>query len=85
MGGIFKMIDFLSWDREFDQLIFLAFYPLRVPSEALEILRAFKGDPIGEPVNQCDKGLIGVGTFKGVDVLAIELEWRTNLSGGDAF
>ena len=40
---VFRIVDFLLWDREFDQLIFLAFlFPHRVPSEALALRRAFR-------------------------------------------
>ena len=53
-----------------------------VPYEAILLRMAFRDDPIGEPVNQSDKALVGVRSFKGAGALLIKMDWRKNLEGG---
>ena len=81
---VFKMIDFPCRGREFTQLIFLScLFPRESsPPEALALRRAFRGDPIGQPVRQNEKGLIWVRTFEGVGALVIKLTWRKNFVRG---
>ena len=82
-AGGFDLDDFLGWDREFALLAFASFlFPLMVPSEAPLRRRAFRDDPIGEPVNQSDNALVGLRSFKGADALVIKLARRKNLEGG---
>lgn len=77
MSGIFNLADFLGCDRAFALLAFISsLFPLMVPSEALLLRRAFRDDPIGEPVNQSEKALVGRGA------LSIKLACRKNLEGG---
>ena len=60
-------------------LAFISFlFSLRVPSEALQLRRAFHDDPISEPVGQSEKALIGVRKFLGPDALIIKMARRMN-------
>ena len=80
---IFRIISALGWEAVFSQLVFIAFlFSLRVPSEALQLRRAFADDPISEFVFQEEKALIGVRPFEGSVALIIKLSWRKNLDGG---
>ena len=53
LADIFNLVEFLGWDREFALLAFISFlFSPRVPPEALLLMGAFRGDPIGEPATQ---------------------------------
>ena len=65
------------------QLISIAFlFSLRVPSEALQLRRAFGDDQIAEFITQNDKALIVVRPFERTAALIIKLSRRQNLDGG---
>ena len=79
MTDVFSLVGFLGWGSEFALLAFISFLsPLRVPSDALRLRRAFRDDPISEPVGQHEKALIGVRVFKGPGVLVV----KTACGGG---
>ena len=80
---IFTIINTIGWQSEFAQLCFISFlFSLRVPSEALLMLRAYSDDPIEKFVPQADKVLIGTRSWRGIDCLIVKMSWRKNLSGG---
>ena len=67
----------------FAQLISIAsLFPLIIPSEALQLRRAFADDPIAAFITQSEKALIGARPFGRTDALVIKLSWRKNLDGG---
>ena len=79
---LFTIINKLGWGSRFAQLSFISFlFPLRIPSEALFLRRAFSGDRINEFSPQNDKVLVGVREFKGCGCLIIKMTWRKNLEG----
>ena len=83
MADVFSLVDFLGRGSEFALLAFISFlFSLRVPSEALQLRRAFRDDPISGPVGQPEKALIWVRVFKGSDALVIKMDWMGNLEGG---
>ena len=73
------------WKRICTLSSHILFIPLRVPSEAIQLRRAFHDDPISEPVDQPEKALIGVGKFTGSDALVIKMDWGKNLEGGGVY
>ena len=80
---IFTIVNSIGWQSEFAQIRFISFlFPLRVPSEALLMIRAFSDDPIERFVPQADKVLIGTRSWNGIDCLIIKMSWRKNLTGG---
>ena len=57
-------------------------FSLRVPSETLELRRAFADDPLTEFAHQTDKALIGIRPYKGRDLLVVKFAFRKNIRGG---
>ena len=69
---IFTTISTLGWGGVFPHLISIEFlFPLRVPSEDLQLRRAFADDPIAEFITHHDKALIGVRPFERTGALII--------------
>ena len=82
-GIIWKLIRFFNDDDEFVHLAYIAFlFALRVPSEALQICRAKKGDEVELFTPQREKALIAVRQINGVDTLVLKLAWRKHMPGG---
>ena len=83
MTDVFALAEFLGWVSEFALFAFISFlFSLRVPSDALQLRRAFRYDPISDPAGKPEKALIGVRVFKGSDALVIKMDWMGNLEGG---
>ena len=82
-AALITLIRFVKLDSKNGQLYYLAYlFALRVPSEALRLVRAFKDDRITEFIPQTDKALIGTRTFKGTTVLVIKFAFRKNIRNG---
>ena len=79
---VFALVEFLRSGSEFALVAFIFFlFSIRVPSDALQLRRAFRDDPISEPVDQPEKALIGVRKFMGSESLVIKTAWGKNLEG----
>ena len=77
------IIDELGWEGEFSQLRFIPFlFPLRIPSGALVMRRAFPEGIISERVAQKERALIGVRKFHSLDALIVKMTARKNLTCG---
>ena len=60
-------------------------FSLRVPSETLRLIRAFRNKRLAEFSPQTDKALIATRTFKGVTVLVVKFAFRGNIRNGCIF
>ena len=78
-----KIVEHESTWGEFAQSAFFSFlFSFRVPSEALQLRRAFDDDPLTVFAPQREKAIIGV-RFDGAEpFLIVNLAWRKNLPGG---
>ena len=67
----------------FSPLAFISYlFSLRVPSEALQIRRAYADDPLTEFVPQADKALLGLRQYKGQQMMVLKFAFRENIRGG---
>ena len=68
---------------EFAQACFFSFlFSFRVPSETLQLRRAYNTDDLEGFTPQLEKALIGVRTIDGQDFLLVKLTTRKNLTSG---
>ena len=78
-----KLIKHESAESEFAQAAFLSFlFAFRVPSETLQLKRAYRGDQLLTFSPQPDKALIGPMSVGGELFLVAKLSYRKNLPGG---
>ena len=78
-----KIIKHESAESEFAQAAFLSFlFAFRVPSETLQLKRAYRGDRLLSFSPQSDKALIGPMSVGGELFLVAKLSYRKNLAGG---
>ena len=56
-------------------------FPLRVPSETLQLIRATSAEPLLKFLPRKPKVLIGVQTFEEIQVLVIKSKYRKNIRG----
>ena len=80
---VFAIINRLGWSAHFPQMSFAAYlFPLRNPSEALPLRRAFKGDRLLEFAHQGEKILVGVRAAGCAVCLVMIFAFRKNLPVG---
>ena len=67
----------------FSQLAFISYlFSLRLPSETLEIRRAYADGPMAEFLPQAGKALMGVVKYKGHQMIVLKFAFRGNIMGG---
>ena len=68
---------------EFAQACWRSFlFAFRVPSETLQLVRAYRGDEINAFSPQKEKALIGIRTTPDGCFLVTKFKWRKNITGG---
>ena len=78
-----KIVEHETPGSEFPQEAFLSFLlSFRVPSEALQLRRAYADDPLTVFSPQREKAIIGVRFDGDEPFLIVKLAWRKNLPGG---
>ena len=78
-----KLIEFDTPSREFPQAAFLSFlFAFRVPSETLQLRRAYSADELLVFAPQQDPALIGSQVVDGGPFLVAKLSYRKNITGG---
>ena len=78
-----KIINRESRKSEFAQLAYVSFlFALRVPSEALTLVRSYKSDDITQFLPQAERALIGLKGLPGEEKLVLRFNRRKNLPQG---
>ena len=68
---------------EFAQACWMSFlFAFRVPSESLQLTRAYRNDEINACSPQREKAIIGIRTSPDGCILVAKLKWRKNITGG---
>ena len=78
-----RIIEHESAVSEFAQEAYLSFlFALRVPSETLQLRRAYSADELLSFSPQPDKALIGLANADGEQFLVVKMSWRKNITAG---
>ena len=81
--ALIDLLAFIKVDSAMGQACFLSYlFALRVPSEAMRLVRAFADGRMAEFAPQEDKALAGARSFKGTEVSAIKFPVRKNIRNG---
>ena len=80
---LIQLIHHETIQSEFAQAAFLSFlFALRVPSETLQLRRAFRDDQLLAFSPQTKKALICTAVVGGATFLVTKFSWRKNMAGG---
>ena len=80
---LLKILDHETIDSQFGQLCYLSYlFSLRVPSETLQIRRAYHDDPLTQFVHQEDRALMGIRKYENNELLVLKFARRKNIRGG---
>ena len=82
-NDLLKLLGHEAVESAFFQLAYLSYlFPLRAPSEALRICRAFFDDTLTEFVPQPDKAMMGIRKHSDREMLVLKFPFRGNIRGG---
>ena len=82
-NDLVQLLRFPPLRGEFGQLAYMSdIFSLRVPSETLQLVRAFSNDQIAEYKKQDTNSLIGVRTYNATAIHVVKFSFRGNIRNG---
>ena len=79
---LLRIIDRETLGIQFGQICYLSYlFPLRVPSETLQIRWAYRDDPLAEFSPQTDRSLMGIRRYQNNELLVLKFARRKIFAG----